>query len=79
MFDDNILDIVSYLYINEKIIFLSLSKKLHKFKDKIYYNDEVSIDNIQNLWYYDNFMNECISHKTCLCILHILCSLYIFL
>src|SRR5579872_5826154 len=56
---DNIIEIISYLSIRDKIKFLSLSKFLHSLKndDKISYNNKIRLNKIRNLWYYDRFTN----------------------
>src|SRR5579872_4754263 len=53
--DDIIIVITSFLDDKDKISFLSLTKKLHLLKNKVYYNEKVYIDNIIKLSYYDMF------------------------
>src|SRR5579872_4220672 len=62
LFSDNIMDIVSYLTIKEKIKFLSLAKDLHSLKDKIHYHDIVYIGKIYHLWYYDRFTHVIVNY-----------------
>ena len=52
---DTIINIVFYLCDKDKIKFLSLSKELHILKNKVYYDDVVSTDEICHLSYYDRF------------------------
>jgi|SRR5579872_1306122 len=54
---DVIIHIVSYLKIYDRLKFLSLSKNLHILEDEFYYDNNVLIDDIYHLWYFDKFTN----------------------
>src|SRR5579872_4905944 len=60
--NDIIITIANFLNDYHKILLLSLSKDLHKLKDKICYNDKINLAKIQLLWYYDRFINIRITH-----------------
>src|SRR5579872_34667 len=55
--DDMIVTIATFLNNMNKIRFLSISKRLHPLKIKVYYHDEEYIDHIYKLPYYDMFTN----------------------
>lgn len=55
LIDDVIICIAKFLNNKEKIIFLSLSMKLHKLKNNIYYDDYVCLHKIYDLPYYNMF------------------------
>src|SRR5579872_6693746 len=60
---DSIIDITIYLNDKDKIKFLSSSKELHILKDKVHYNDQIYIGDINDLWYFDRFTNIHISNS----------------
>ena len=55
LIDDVILHIITFLNNKEKILFLSQSKYLDSLKDKTYYDDDIIINEINHLWYFDRF------------------------
>src|SRR5579872_7564383 len=62
MISDCIISITKFLNDKENLRFLSISKDLHLLKDKINYDDEINIDRIHQLWYYDRFTNIMAHH-----------------
>ena len=61
LIDDNILYITTFLCDREKIKFLSITKRLHLLKNRIYYNELIDVDRIYEVSYYDKFKNIQIS------------------
>src|SRR5579872_5595144 len=57
MIDDIIVYIMNFLCDKDKINFLSLSKDLHKIKNKVHYEKMIDSKKICGLFYYDMFTN----------------------
>src|SRR5579872_6900445 len=57
LIDDMIVHIMTYLNNKSKIQFLSISKNLQQLKNKVQYNEKISLNKIRRLPYYNMFLN----------------------
>ena len=66
--------ICTYLRDIDKLNFLSVSSFMHQLTSRVFFNDQIQIKKIINIWYFDRFTNiitdqldvypKCISHLT---------------
>ena len=64
MIHELLLLIIDKLSNRDKVTFLHTGKTNNSYKDKIYFNDQVSCNNIQKSPYFDNFTNVVLSSNT---------------
>lgn len=57
LIDDIIVYVTNFLNDREKILFLSSTNRVHLLKNKVYYNENVYVDKIKDVPYYDMFTN----------------------
>ena len=63
LYIDILTNICEWLSNTDKINLLSSTLSTHKYKNKIYYNDDTWLDKIDKLWYYNNFTSIMCNHS----------------
>src|SRR5579872_2961601 len=64
LINDVLINIMSFLNSPNKLKFLSSSKDLHALKNKVHFGDNVDIEKIHKLWYFNSFTNIAIDSTT---------------